>query len=939
MSLTISNTIIDEELRATQTGTADDNDVSLATYNASAFKTAVTALGLNFPATPPTGFPQHAEKQDFVTSSNEPVVTNYFLASSSDGDAFPTSGDGIETDLFVGSNQIFLYGTANSDIIVGRLGTGTTPNDAGAVVLVIGIEETTSGGFVTQADMWLSIYAPLVHGDLNQVDSADTLNLADLVYLGSAFDTTTNIPFENFDGVPSGNNLFNVIFPSDVTAGDVQLLLTGSTGETLSTVNVSTTGVGAGSQHIDVGYTLRIDTVSGMVKENVNQAPEVNNSANIDYTARVELSGADFEITQLNPGSTPERADLKISAFNAAGTSQEAAYLTNAIASDGVPVDIDPEDVIVLNGAGQNITASLTIIQDPNDANSVIIRGLDDGANADKTDGYQVFFTTDGVKFDRFLITNVDSSTTFDVGNIHVTAVTGGADEEFAEVGSKLIYQDDGPNIDPSGNTAPTITDDESAFGTNNSASFAGLFTSPDYGADTPGTVSYTLGVKSLNVDSGLDDTLSGQNVVLSYDSATNTVFGKTASSNLEVFRITVASNGTVTLDQSRAVKHSDTTSFDESTTAMVADLITLTAKIVDSEGATTGDSDTATVNIAASFIFKDDGPGLTPQAGDSATPNNLQVDNDLGDAGDSSDSSSYGLVPGADGQQGYTIIGGPDTTGDFRWAYTNADHTAIKGTVADEDGVFHDLYTLALNTTTGGYTFTMIGTLPGSEIDLDVNDIKAGGPDTNSIIVGGLDDPRSIQIAASGGPINESNDNVGVTNGNLDTGESLTFVLLAADGTTHLSFQGLSIGTKTAQGGTYHWVATTADGSPATLSGDVMVAKNLPIVIDPDDLGGELITSITITKASGSTTKIGLDDISIFVPPNDVQLGFTVELKDGDNDATTQNFTVDIDGNNDGVFSATVNSLSLPLENSTLSAIETLHHHELASLHDGFAV
>jgi hypothetical protein len=50
-------------------------------------------------------------------------------------------------------------------------------------------------------------------------------------------------------------------------------------------------------------------------------------------------------------------------------------------------------------------------------------------------------------------------------------------------------------------------------------------------------------------------------------------------------------------------------------------------------------------------------------------------------------------------------------------------------------------------------------------------------------------------------------------------------------------------------------------------------------------------------------------------VPPDDVQLGFTVELKDGDGDAATQSFVVDIDANNDGVYDATVNAALAPLE------------------------
>ena len=150
----------------------------------------------------------------------------------------------------------------------------------------------------------------------------------------------------------------------------------------------------------------------------------------------MEIVGADFEITQLNPGSANERVTIKVSAFNVAGSDQGQTYLNN-INSNGVAVEIDVDDVIVLNGAGQPATGVTDTLAA--DGKSVIITGLDDGATNSTTDGYQVFFTTDGVQFDRFLITNMDGDgTTFDVGNIHVTAVQGGVDTEYAELGSHL---------------------------------------------------------------------------------------------------------------------------------------------------------------------------------------------------------------------------------------------------------------------------------------------------------------------------------------------------------------------------------------------------------------------------------------------------------------------------------------------------------------------
>jgi hypothetical protein len=327
--------------------------------------------------------------------------------------------------------------------------------------------------------------------------------------------------------------------------------------------------------------------------------------------------------------------------------------------------------------------------------------------------------------------------------------------------------------------------------------------------------------------------------------------------------------------------------------------------------------------DLGSHLFVDDDGPALTPQAAGSGTPNNLQVDNNLADAADSTDFSSYGLVPGTDGQQSYTIVNPADgthtadTTGTYRWAYTDGTFTSIAGTVR-VGTVDQPLYTLVLNPATGRYDFTMTGAIPGSNLDLDVNDIKAGGPNSNSIVVGALDDPRSIEIGATGGPINESNDNVGVTNGNFDTGEALTFKLF--DGTTLQSFQGISIGTKSASGGSYGWTAHVV-GTPSgdSITGpDEVTVKNGTILISPSDLGGATIDSITITKEGGGTVKIGLDDISLILLPADVQLGFTVQLADGDNDTTAQSFVVDIDADNDGDWESNVSALSLPLQDSS---------------------
>jgi hypothetical protein len=301
-------------------------------------------------------------------------------------------------------------------------------------------------------------------------------------------------------------------------------------------------------------------------------------------------------------------------------------------------------------------------------------------------------------------------------------------------------------------------------------------------------------------------------------------------------------------------------------------------------------------------LFVDDDGPSLTPQPDPSATPNDLQVDNDLTDTADSTDSSSYGLVPGTDGKLSYTLLGPEDSSGDFQWTYDDSTHTAITGTYKGTD-----LYTLELDPSTGGYTFTMTGELPGATLDLSPAEvIKAGSPDNPILEIGAAQNDDFVRMSADStvgtGNINESHGFVGVDNGNLDAGESLTFTLHEADGDL-LTFEGIQIGTKSAQGGTYNWVAHLVGGG--TDSGTETVGKNGTIIIDGSatDLDGATVDSITITKVSGPATKIGIGDIHIIVPPDDVQLGFAVELKDGDNDPATQSFVVGIDANNDGFF------------------------------------
>jgi len=171
-----------------------------------------------------------------------------------------------------------------------------------------------------------------------------------------------------------------------------------------------------------------------------------------------------------------------------------------------------------------------------------------------------------------------------------------------------LTFNDDTPTAAASGATAPTLTVDESALNINDSASYAGLFTSA-FGADGPassGSKVYSLGVNAGA--SGLVDTATGQAVVLSVNGS-GQVVGRAGAGGPTVFVLSVnSSTGNVTLDQQRAVKHPITTDPNDSVTLSAADLITLTMTVKDADN----DTASATVDIGKTLNFLDDGPALS---------------------------------------------------------------------------------------------------------------------------------------------------------------------------------------------------------------------------------------------------------------------------------------------------------------------------------------
>ncbi|MEQ1078163.1 DUF5801 repeats-in-toxin domain-containing protein, partial [Acinetobacter johnsonii] len=321
---------------------------------------------------------------------------------------------------------------------------------------------------------------------------------------------------------------------------------------------------------------------------------------------------------------------------------------------------------------------------------------------------------------------------------------------------------DDKPKISENDANVGRVTVDETNFVSGSvsatDANFVnGVFT-PVYGADgqaTSNALIYTLNISSKGVDSGLDTT-SGQNVLLY--KVGNQIVGRAGSELGDVvFRISInPTTGAVTLTQSEALKHPvGGSSYDESLSISNAGLITLTATATDGDGdAVTSDP----VAVGDRFIFKDDGPSI------GSAPAATSVD-EKGLATGSEPNTSLLTAKG-----NLSVSYGQDGSGNGGGLSFAANQTALKavldstgnsgisfsinaaGNVLTATRGGSDVFKVTLDTTTGKYTFELLGSLnhPSHTTPLNLNFdfiAKDGDGDTasGSFVVQVIDDaPKS---------------------------------------------------------------------------------------------------------------------------------------------------------------------------------------------------
>lgn len=560
----------------------DDTSAALPT----AFATRLAGLGTPLVT---------AEETGVITVDTTANVSNLALTQAS-GQPLNGVDSGLTT---ISGDHIFLYTDTNDNIVLGRVGTGSVANASGTIAFAIYLEETTTSGKISGGNLWLVEFQALHHTSADSPDTSEGVNLLNRVYVAA----TQDVSFTDFSKAPSGQNVWIGV---DGSASGTELLVTGINPAGGDTVNTSTTGLGENAQHVDHLEGLRIDFVKG-----INQldnggtltANDTHSSTGINYDQHVLATGGGWSPVQVNPGSPNTTVSALMAAFDATGDPQSSTFVDDL--SQQTPKTIT--HVTVTFGSMSFLSA---------DRPATIPAG---GASVTGTGGVSVKFYVDGtaevfglktnylVEFnadapiDRFTVTNTTSQTnrSFDIGNIHVLSTS----SETAEVGSHVQVLDDGPTVGTTG-TLPTLTVDETNLAIDDTKSFAANFTS-SAGVDGLASTTFKLAVTE-GASSGLTDTLSGQAVTLHQVSDTEIqgIFVSGATTFV-VFDVTVNSSGSVMLDQSRAVVHSDPSNPNDTKTLTSADLVKLTTTIADGDG----DSAAATLNIGQQLVFTDDAP------------------------------------------------------------------------------------------------------------------------------------------------------------------------------------------------------------------------------------------------------------------------------------------------------------------------------------------
>ncbi|WP_249929052.1 DUF5801 repeats-in-toxin domain-containing protein, partial [Ectopseudomonas oleovorans] len=382
----------------------------------------------------------------------------------------------------------------------------------------------------------------------------------------------------------------------------------------------------------------------------------------------------------------------------------------------------------------------------------------------------------------------------------------------------------------------------------------------------------FALSLVSEGVDSGLDATAGG-NILLYTDSEGNVV-GKVGTDT--IFKISVsATDGSITLEQYKAIAHGNTSSHDE--LALIKDgLLKLGVTVYDKDG----DSHSANLDLGKVVGFEDDGPSVLKP--------------DCAEVEESNGYTTQGVIQadyGSDGG-GFDLLANAGLTNDglFYTVVKENGVSTLTATVGDANGdvffvlkVYDDPNALGNG---NNYELTIVNARPVIIADFDLQAIDAGQPQASFLVQSG----EGLAVTLTGsGLVNPSEQGVGVGGNNLINGnESLTMTFSATVYSAEVSVQKLSSGDQLS------WTALNGNGqvvASGTYNGQGSESSQFSF-----DLSSSTFTSGSAASLAGGFTTLvfasndgdyRIQNIALeqqFLPPS-LDLSFQVNVVDGDND------------------------------------------------------
>jgi hypothetical protein len=624
IDITINGGVTLDESGGLQTGGValppednNDSDISLATLQtdvASFYNRLFGALELNLSDDFATDNGVARSAANYISLSGTGGVVSLGFTDSS-GAALPIYGVdlvGAACNLTaLDGGAITLFADPASEL-GNRVVYGV--DEDGDIVFALFMEPAAN---LLSARVWMVQFEAM-----DNPDDADHDDPLEMTGLGVGAGVSTEF---DFNALPSGQNLFGTVGNTSsglIVFGKTPVLNPDGTYTNASnTINTSQGGgpttIGVNNQMFDPGDGAYFTYVRNPDPDFLAGATggltqgEADDADNIQYDGgTIESSSAFVKIAQIQGNSL---ATMEIAAFNITGSPQEqdliAARGTNPVTITAVRV-YNAAGTLIEDTDGSPNSAQITVTFGTGPApggngiplGAVRVSGLDAG--------YKVEWDTSS-PHDQALITGVSGK--FDIGGFGVNEAT-----SVIEPLIGVRFEDDGPVVDLELDGDAELVVDETTLPDSASISAADLFSTntADFGTDGEGTDGSVYELLLGDPNSGLFDTLSGEEVILSVNGDGTLITGSVNGGADEVFTIALnAGTGELTLTQMRAMINGDADDPDEADTPLTleADTVRIRRTITDGDE----DSDSDDVDISAIFKFEDDGPALGPPESD----------------------------------------------------------------------------------------------------------------------------------------------------------------------------------------------------------------------------------------------------------------------------------------------------------------------------------